>query len=184
MRTSLLSIAAVASLIISVAPASAVDITIGNSLASACYRSSMASITPRFALIECNRSIEEELLNDADRAATFVNRGIVRMKAGDYRGADSDFDRALLLDRRRAEANLNKGFLRLRLGQFRDALPFLDRSIEGRTIRPALAYYARAVAHEELGDVQSAYSDLLKARAADPAWSIPVQELARYKVGR
>ena len=163
--------------------AMATDITIGSSLASACYDASMASITPRFGLIECNRAIEEELLTAEDRASTFVNRGILRMKARDDRGADQDFDMALGIHDGNAEALLNKGFLRLRQGRYQAALPFLDRSIRAGTVRPALAHYARAIVHEELGDVRAAYADLVKARAADPAWSVPAQELARFKVG-
>ena len=95
MRASVLSTAAAAAALSAAGPASASDITMGRSLASACYDASMAPITPRFALFECNRAIEDELLTSEDRAATFVNRGILRMKARDDRGADDDFDMAL-----------------------------------------------------------------------------------------
>ena len=184
MRASVLSTAAAAAALSAAGPASASDITMGRSLASACYDASMAPITPRFALFECNRAIEDELLTSEDRAATFVNRGILRMKARDDRGADDDFDMALGIHDGNAEALLNKGFLRLRQGRYRAALPFLDRSIQAKTIRPALAHYARAIVHEELGDVRSAYSDLVKAREADPSWPVPANELARFRVTR
>ena len=184
MKTCLLSTALAVATMIAAGPASATDITIGSSLASACYRSSMANILPRFALDECNRAIGEELMSDHDRAATHVNRGIVKMRTGDLVGADDDFDAALAIHGADAEAMLNKGFLRLRQGQFQAALPYLDRSIEARTIRPALAHYARAVVHEELGNVRAAYADLVRARDADPTWTTPTRELARFKVGR
>ena len=184
MKTYLLSTAIAAATMIAASPASATDITIGSSLASACYNSSMASIVPRFGMIECDRAIAEELMSDHDLAATHVNRGILKMRTGDLTGADNDFDTALQLHGADAEAMLNKGFLRLRQGQFQAALPYLDRSIEARTIRPALAHYARAVAYEELGDVRAAYADLVRARDADPKWATPQRELARFKVGR
>ena len=82
-----------------------------------------AGILPRFALIECDRAIGEEMMSDHDRAATHVNRGIVKMRMGDLIGADEDFDTALDLHGADAEAMLNKGFLRLRQGQFRRVLP-------------------------------------------------------------
>jgi tetratricopeptide (TPR) repeat protein len=182
MKTYLLSTALAAATMIAASPAVATDITIGSSLASACYRSSMAGILPRFALIECDRAIGEEMMSDHDRAATHVNRGIVKMRMGDLIGADEDFDTALELHGADAEAMLNKGFLRLRQGQFQAALPYLDRSIEAQTIRPALAHYARAVVYEELGNVRAAYADLVRARDADPSWATPTRELARFKV--
>jgi Tfp pilus assembly protein PilF len=120
-------------------------------------------------------------MSDHDRAATHVNRGVVKMRTGDLAGADEDFDSALAFSDVNAEAMLNKGFLRLRQGQYQAALPFLDRSIEAKTIRPALAHYARAIAFEELGNVRAAYAELVRARDADPKWAIPNVELSRFK---
>src|SRR5215213_3620077 len=137
MRAYLLSTVAVVAACLAAAPGSAANISIGESLAKACYRSSMAKSLPRLAVVDCDRAIEEEALANDDLAATFVNRGILKMRAGDLRGADSDFDMALSMRGGEAEAYLNKGFLRLRQGQYQNALPFLDRSLEARTIRPA-----------------------------------------------
>lgn len=183
MKVCMLSTAAAAAVLIPATPASAVDIVIGRTLASACYDASLASTVSRSGLNDCSRSLEEEVLSDDDRASTYVNRGILKMRTGDLAGADRDFDLAIRLDAKGAEAYLNKAFVRLRQGNFGAALPYLDRSIEERTIRPALAHYARAIAHEELGDLRSAYADLNRARDLDPKWSLPVQQLARYKVG-
>jgi len=182
MRAYLLSTAAAAAMLFTAAPASAISIVIGDSLASACYRSATSSMSFRAALEECDRAIEEEVLTPDDHAATLVNRGVLKMRAGDFRGADHDFDSALAMDGTRAEAYLNKGFLRLMQGHYRDALPYLDRSLAARTIRPALAHYARAIVHEEMGDVRAAYGDYVQARDLDPSWSLPAQELTRFNV--
>ena len=182
MKAYLLSTAAAAAAICWVAPAPAISIVIGDSLASSCYRASMAPVSVRSGLEDCDRAIEEELMTAEDRAATLVNRGIIKMRSDDDRGADRDFDAALATDKDRAEAFLNKGFLRLKQGQFQAALPFFDRSIRERTIRPALAHYARGIAHEELGNVRAAYGDFVRARELDPAWTLPAQELTRFKL--
>jgi tetratricopeptide (TPR) repeat protein len=181
MKTCLLSTAGAIALL---APGQAIatDITIGSSLASACYRSSQANVVERFALDVCDRAIGDEVMTDRDRAATHVNRGILKMRTGNLAGADRDFDMALALHGTAAEAMLNKGFLRLRQRQYQAALAYFDRSIEARTIRPALAHYARAIAHEELGDYRAAYADLVRARDADPTWETPARELARFKL--
>jgi tetratricopeptide (TPR) repeat protein len=182
MRAFLLSTAAAAAALLSTTPAPAISIVIGDSLASACYRSASSSNSFRAALEECDRAIEEEVLTQEDRAATLVNRGVVKMRAGDLRGADRDFDTALAMDRARAEAYLNKGFLRLMQGHYQDALPYFDQSLEARTIRPALAHYARGIVHEEMGNVRAAYGDYVRARDLDPSWRLPAEELSRFKV--
>jgi tetratricopeptide (TPR) repeat protein len=184
MRAFLRPATVAAAVIFFATPASAISIVIGDTLASACYRSSMTSMSYRAAVEECDRAIEEEALTQGDRAATLVNRGVVKMKAGDLRGAERDFDTALAMDKARAEALLNKGFLRLRQGQYEAALPFFDQSLQARTIRPALAHYARGIANEELGNVRAAYGDYARARDLDPAWALPAAELSRFKVSR
>jgi tetratricopeptide (TPR) repeat protein len=182
MRAFLLSTAAAA--LLATAPASASDITIGTSLAHACYLSSFHSIPGRFAVGECDRALEEELLSDNDRVATIVNRGIVKMSLGDFRGADDDFDTAIRMDADEPEALLNKGLLRLRQNRPEEAIGYFDRSIDAKTRRPALAHYVRAITQEQLGNVRGAYADLIRARELDPKWPLPAEELTRYHVRR
>jgi tetratricopeptide (TPR) repeat protein len=182
MRAFLLSTAAAA--LLATAPASASDITIGTSLAHACYLSSFHSIPGRFAVGECDRALEEELLSDNDRVATIVNRGIVKMSLGDFRGADDDFDTAIRMNADEPEALLNKGLLRLRQNRPEEAIGYFDRSIDAKTLRPALAHYVRAITQEQLGNVRGAYADLIRARELDPKWPLPAEELTRYHVRR
>jgi tetratricopeptide (TPR) repeat protein len=182
MRAFLLSTAAAA--LLASAPASATDITIGSSLAHACYLSSFHSIPGRFAVRECDRALEDELLTDNDRVATIVNRGIVKMNLGDFRGADYDFDTAIRMNADEPEALLNKGLLRLRQNRIEEAISYFNRSIDAKTLRPALAHYVRAISLEQLGNVRGAYADLVLARELDPKWPLPAEELTRYHVSR
>jgi hypothetical protein len=50
------------------------------------------------------------------------------------------------------------------------------------TTKPALAYYIRAMAQEQSGNVKAAYADLLKASQLAPTWGLPRQDLKRYQV--
>jgi tetratricopeptide (TPR) repeat protein len=183
MRAFLLSTAAGA-LLAAAAPASATDITIGTSLAHACYISSFDSSPGPFAVRECDRALEDELLSDNDRLATIVNRGIVKMSLGNLRGADRDFDTAIRLKADEPEALLNMGLLRLRQNRLEEAIGYFGRSIDAKTLRPALAYYGRAMSQEQLGNVGRAYADLTRARDLDPKWPVPAEELTRYQVRR
>ena len=68
--------------------------------------------TPVATLMDhCNRALTEEALTPEDRVATYVNRGILHLSAGDVAEADADFDRALALDPDQPDAWLNKAIL-------------------------------------------------------------------------
>ena len=153
-----------------------------NSLAGDCFGFAEARDSRPEALSICSRALQNEPLDIEDRASTLVNRGVIRMIQQDFRGAESDFDAALSLDPSQSDAWLNKGFLRLRTGNGQAALPFLERALQLRARRPALAYFARGIAHEQSGNVRAAYADLTRARDLEPGWSMPTQALSRYQV--
>ena len=155
--------------------------TLGGPLAVHCYNAAESRDATRLAIEACSRSLAEEPLTVRDRAATLVNRGILFMIASRYGEAEANFDAAIALDPALPDSWLNKGFLRLRQGAGRAALPLIDRALELRAERQALAYYARGIANEQAGNIGAAYADLQRARALDPDWDLPVRELARYQ---
>jgi tetratricopeptide (TPR) repeat protein len=158
-------------------------LTLGGPLSKLCYESALSQDGRASSVDGCTRAIQEEGLLAPDRAATYVNRGILHMVAGHPRDADADFDAALALDQDLSDAWLNKGFLRLRQGRGNEALPLLQRGIDHGARRQALAYFARGVAYEQMGQFSSAYRDLKRARDLEPRWSLPNEYLSRYVVG-
>lgn len=158
--------------------------TVGGPLSRLCYESALSRDDRAQALDGCTRALQEEGLHTPDRAATYVNRGIVRMVAGHFNDADADFNAALALDQSLSDAWLNKGFLRLRKGNGREALPLLQKGIDMGARRQALAYFARGVAYEQMGEFKSAYADLKRARDLEPRWDMPNVYLSRYVVSR
>jgi tetratricopeptide (TPR) repeat protein len=174
--------AGIASLVIPLSAAHSAVITVGGPLSRICYQSALSQDDRRSALEGCTRALQEEGLSTSDRAATYVNRGIIRMVRGSDSEADADFDSALALDRSLADAWLNKGFLRLRNGQGREALPFLQEGISRKPDRQALAIFARGVAYEQMGEFESAYADLKRAHQLEPRWALPSKDLADYRV--
>lgn len=156
---------------------------IGKGSAAMCYSASESPGKPTSdQLRQCDRAIEEEGLVPADIVATHVNRGILRLRLGNVDSAIADFDRAISMNPNMPEAYLNKGSALVRLGQANAALPLFSKALENRTRKPAYAYYGRGVAHEELGNIKSAYLDYRRASAADPKWAAPRQDLARFQV--
>jgi hypothetical protein len=88
--------------------AGAAVLTVGGPLSALCYHSAMAEDARPSAVESCTRALEEESLSTADRAATYVNRGIVLMSGSRFSEADADFDAALGLEKNLPDGWLNK----------------------------------------------------------------------------
>lgn len=165
------------------APAGAAVTVIGSTAARMCFEAADASMMPdRLSIDHCDTALAEEALSRHDEVATHVNRGILLSRLGNVDGAMKDFDRALALDPNQPEAYLNKGVVLIRQDQANAAVPLFTMALEKNTRRPALAYYGRGIAHEELGNLRSAYADYKRAVEEDPKWKEPRSDLARFVV--
>ena len=182
MKGKLLSAAALAMVAI---PASAAVTVIGTTSARMCYEAAANGPAALDNVAVCDRALNEEALNNYETVATYVNRGILKMKTGWSEAAIADFDAAIARDPNQAEAYLNKGVaLSKNETGWAQALPMFSLAIEKNTNKPALAYFGRGVAHEMAGDVRSAYYDYKQASTLDPKWDRPAQELTRFSVVR
>ena len=181
MKAFLLSATAIA-ILAATTPAQAGRITIGSTLARSCYEAAEAHRSDRHSIRTCDDALADEALTHHDLTGTHVNRGILWMLSGDLNQADRDYDRAISLDPNEAEAWLNKGINALKRGNSQLALQFVEKALALRTRKPAVAYYMRGIAHEEVGNVRAAYADLQRARQLDPRWPLPAEELQRYRV--
>lgn len=162
--------------------ASASVVTMGAGYAESCWRAAEARSADRQSIAECDRALTEQGLISADRVATHVNRGILHLIRANVRLANADFDAALAINPNQPEAWLNKAVAHARFGKSSDALPFVAKALELGTRKPALAYFVRAMANEDRGDIISAYRDLKRAQALDPKWKEPEIELRRFQV--
>jgi tetratricopeptide (TPR) repeat protein len=174
--------AGIAALALPLTAAEAGIITIGEGFARSCYESSEAHVATPAAIEACNRAFSEQALDFHDEVATHVNRGILYYLSGNLRLANLDYDAALALDPREPEAWLNKGMAALKARDSAAAAPMFEKALELKTVRPALAYYGRAIVHEDTGNVRQAYADLQRARELEPRWPLPAEELKRFVV--
>lgn len=163
-------------------PAQGARITIGSTLARSCYEAAEALRATAETRRVCDQALAEEGLSHHDLTGTYVNRGIIWMLSGNLDQADRDYDRAIALDSNEPEAWLNKGINALKRGNSQLALQYVEKALELRTRKPAVAFYMRGIAHEESGNVRAAYADLQRARQLDPSWPLPAVELQRYQV--
>ena len=173
-----------AALAASAFPAAAAVTVIGSSSARLCYEAAEARSAPSVESIgRCDDALEREALTNYEIVATYVNRGILKLRRGQIEPAIADFNTAIARDPSEPEAYLNKGMATLRLANgWEAAVPLFNTAIEHRTRRPAVAYYGRAVAHELAGEVKLAYRDYRQASALEPKWRDPQTELARFTV--
>ena len=166
----------------SAAPTGAAVIRVGGSSAETCYHAAAARDGSQPALDECNSAINQDVIPFSDLVATYVNRGILLLVRGDYKGAEADFTQASELQPSQPEAWLNKGIARYQRGDTEAARKLFTKAIELNTSYAALAYFGRGLANEDAGDVRAAYSDLRRASDLDPKWDAPREQLKRFKV--
>ncbi len=166
-------------------PADAAVSIIGGGLGRECFLAAELKRETRASLAVCGRALSEEGLSRRDRAATFVNRGIVHMQSRELKQAIADYEAAAKLEPTLAEAHVNRGIALLhRGGADRDAIAALTKGLSMNPSRPEVALYTRAVANELVGDVKAAFEDYQAAAAAKPDWTAPAEELKRFSVER
>lgn len=180
MRAIFLSTAAIA--LMGMAPTGSAVVNVGGTSATSCYHAALARDASPQSLGDCNSAVGKEEVPFNDLVASYVNRGVLRLVKADYRSAEADFDRAMALQPNQAEAWLNKGIARYQQGDTKAALSNFDRAIQLHTRFAALAYFGRALANEDSGNIKAAYADLQHASQLSPQWEAPRQELTRYQV--
>ncbi|HEX4711923.1 tetratricopeptide repeat protein [Phenylobacterium sp.] len=155
---------------------------IGGGLAEACSKAALGGQSEYRYEAACTQSIEQEQLSNRDRAGTFVNRGILKLRRLDYAAATKDFDKAVRVKPDLGEAYVNRGAASIGQHRYADGLSDLNKGLQLGIEEPAKAYYNRAIAYEGLDDIKSAYFDYQKAVELSPDWPAPKAELARFHV--
>lgn len=174
-----------AAIVMSTAGSASAAITVlGGGFAEACSQAAMAGEVDRKFEELCTLALDSEALNPKDRAGTLVNRGVFKLRRQEYSAAQRDFDAAIRRAPAMGEALVNRGAARIGLKAPEAALADINQAIELGVSEPAKAYYNRALAHERLGDLKSAWLDYTKASELAPEWSTPRNELARFTVVR
>lgn len=176
--------ATAAALLMTAPQAHAAISVIGTGLAQSCFQAAEFATNPRDGIETCTQAIANEALTQTDRAATFVNRGILRSRGNDTVGALRDYDKGLSIDDSLAEGYVDRGATKIVLKRYADAVKDINRGLELGAKRPHIAYYDRAIAYEALGNVRGAYQDYKKAVELEPDFTLAIEQLQRFKVVR
>jgi len=175
--------AALAAAVAGSASASHAAVTvIGGGMAQAC---SVAAITGQSDFRSeklCTDALDTEFLDVRDRAGTYVNRGVLKLRRGDYKQASADFDSAAKVMPSMGEAYVNRGAASIGQRHYAEGLADINKALALGVEEPAKAYYNRALAYEGLDDAKSAYFDYQKAIEIQPDWNAPKEQLTRFSV--
>ncbi|MDY7232711.1 tetratricopeptide repeat protein [Hyalangium rubrum] len=173
---------ALAGLTLGAVPADASVKVIGRGEGRLCYEYAKTGHSSEPGIESCTRALTEQALTPEDRAATFVNRGILHMYAKDFARALTDYEEAITLKPSLADAYVNKGVALVNLGRDAEAVTAIGQALELNTVRPEIAYYTRGIANEMLGNMREAYNDYRQAVALKPEWKEPQAQLRRFAV--
>jgi tetratricopeptide (TPR) repeat protein len=164
-------------------PALGAVTVVGSSSARMCFEAADSPLMPSMRDMRyCDEALGQDALSEHDTVATFVNRGILKLRRNQIEAAIADFDRAIRMNPRQPEAYLNKGAALIRLNDAGEALRLFTVALEYQTRRPEIAHFGRAIANETLGNVRAAYNDYRRASELDPDWQEPQTELRRFRV--
>lgn len=177
-----LMIAAAATALVAEA-ASAQVFVIGNGLGGECFQKTKnGNSSFRSADEVCSRALREEAMTRPNRAATYVNRGVLRMREGKIDESLSDYASAVRLQPELGAAYLNEGAAHIYRRDFQSAIAPLDRAIELESKDLFAAHYNRAIARENTGDIAGAFSDFNKSLELKPGWDLAERQLTRFSV--
>jgi len=157
---------------------------LGNGVAHNCYQFAELGGNTSEGISDCNFALEQTTLSVKDRAATFVNRGILKSRSEDTQGALADYDQGLAMDADLGEAYVDRGAIMIVLRRYDDALTDIDKGISLGANRLQIAYYDRGIVDEALGNIRAAYEDYKKATEIKPDFTLATEQLARFRVVR
>jgi tetratricopeptide (TPR) repeat protein len=115
-------------------------------------------------------------------AAALTNRGVMHLARAEYAGTIADSSAALQVDGKFAEALVNRGVALMLQGRPGDAVTDISKGLALAPSHAERAYFNRAMAREDMGDLRGAYLDYREAAKMDPSWDRPKKELARFTV--
>ncbi|MEM9667375.1 MAG: tetratricopeptide repeat protein [Pseudomonadota bacterium] len=163
--------------------ASAQVVILGSSLGKECFTAVTTTTMPTSTEERaCTNALNSGTLEGRDLTATYVNRGIVRMRMNKFDSALADY--AVAKNRRPAlgAIYLNEGAALIAMGDAVGAIDSLEKSIELDTQDAHAAYFNLGLAHELNGDTSAAYYSFRKALDLRPEWERAEQELARFRI--
>jgi tetratricopeptide (TPR) repeat protein len=155
---------------------------LGGGSAEACYQAAEHGSKDLVGSIKLCDTALSDIMLPRDRAATLVNRGILRLAMQDASGSLADFNRGLTINDRMGEGYVNRGASLILMHRYDEALADINKGMAMGSRKLEIAYYDRGMANEALGNLSAAYADYKQATVIDPYFQEPANELKRFHV--
>ena len=181
MRTLVASLFGVAGLVLSMSAANAAVTVLGPGPAEECFQVAENGGDLHEGLARCTMALNTAI-SVSDRAATFINRGVIHLGLRENDEAFKDIDAGIALDPMLGDGYVDRGAALMSLGRYDQALADLNKGISLGSHRLQNAYYDRAIIDEHNGDIRAAYDDYKKALDIEPGFALAAGELKRFRV--
>lgn len=155
---------------------------LGDDAAAQCSQAAIAGKSDPGSEALCTKALNFDNLDNEDRAGTFVNRGVMKLRRGQFEASHADFDAAVALMPNLGEAWVNRGAMWVGEKRYQAGLEDLNRGLALGVHEAEKVYYNRALAYEGLDNEKAAYFDYVKATELKPDWVLPRRELLRFHV--
>ncbi|HUO99443.1 MAG TPA: tetratricopeptide repeat protein [Rhizomicrobium sp.] len=160
---------------------------VGNGRAHACYAAAENQFRSADSEDVCTAALENDPLTPRNRAATYVNRGVIRTGARHLDAALADYEQAIAMGGHLSRSDLGVAYVDrasvlCAMTRYREAIDSVNQGLGLGTSRPEMAFYVRAVAEDEMGDLRSAYFDYKQAVAIRPDFAAAARQLTRFHV--
>jgi tetratricopeptide (TPR) repeat protein len=149
----------------------------GSPYARACY---MEAKTDGADVDPCDRSFQVEMLAGRDRAATYVNRAVVRTNAGHLVAALRDLEHAESLRPDLGEIYATRGNVFFYQNSFEAALAEHNRGIAVGMTKLHAAHYNRGLALEQLGRLDEAKDAYRQSIVLAPKFDLAKARLSMF----
>jgi tetratricopeptide (TPR) repeat protein len=154
---------------------------LGPGPAEDCFHYAEYGGNARDGIARCTFALDTALSIN-DRAATYVNRGVLKLSLNDSAAALVDINEGIQIAPNLGDAYVDRGAASIALGHYDDAMADLNKGISLGPHRPQVAYYDRAIIFEHNGDIRGAYEDYKKALELAPDFAPAAEELKRFRV--
>lgn len=149
----------------------------------ACYEKALYDNPgTKSAIKTCDEALTR-ILSRKDKAATYVNRGILLLRDAQFEAARDDYLKAIELAPELSEARMNYGAALIHLRDYEGALKTLNDVIDNHS-SPHMhqALYNRAIIYDIQQKYTLAYKDLKRALEISPDFQDAIKSLERYSV--
>ena len=148
-----------------------------------CYFSAQIAIQMRSAsrsdIETCNSALQSQNLGLRDKAATYINRGVINVALENYQKAVDDYATAEKLFPEFGAIHVNRGNLFFLSEVYDGAIREYNKALEMGVPQQSVAYLNRGMAYEKLGRLEEAKTDYLQAIELSPDWKQAQSKLER-----